>query len=73
MRLEINYKKKIFKTQKYVLAKQYATKQPVGHWRNQKGNKYLESDDVSGMLNSHATIVVLAIYLSWLLIFAFCI
>ena len=51
MRLEINYKKKICKTQKYVLAKQYATKQPVGHWRNQKGNKYLESDENKSKIN----------------------
>ena len=26
-------------------AKQYATKQPMGHWRNQRGNKkYLETN-----------------------------
>ena len=38
MRLEINYKKKNFKKHKHVEAKQYATKQPMDHWRNQKGN-----------------------------------
>ena len=40
MRLEINYKKKKTncKNHKYMVAKQYATKQPMDHWRNQGGN-----------------------------------
>ena len=41
MRIEINYQKNIAKN---VEAKQYVTKQPMGHWRNQRGNKkYLET------------------------------
>ena len=51
MRPEINYKKKKIKTQKYVLAKQHATKQPVGHWRNQRENKYLESNENKSKIN----------------------
>ena len=35
MRLEINYKKKTEKHE-HVEAKQYATKQPKAHWRNQR-------------------------------------
>ena len=31
MRLEINYKKKNWKNHTYMEAKQYATKQPIGH------------------------------------------
>ena len=31
-----NYKKRSIKTHKYVEAKQYATKQPMNHWGNQK-------------------------------------
>ena len=38
MRLEINYKKKC-KKYKHMEAKQYATKQPRDHWRNQRGNQ----------------------------------
>ena len=34
MRLEINHKKK----HKHMEAKQYATKQPMDHWINQRGN-----------------------------------
>ena len=26
-------------------AKQYATKQPMANWRNQRGNKYVETND----------------------------
>ena len=45
MRLEINYKKKLQK-HKHVEAKQYATKQPMYHWRNQRGNqKILETSE----------------------------
>ena len=41
MRIKINYKKNIAKN---VEAKQYVTKQPMDHWRNQRGNKnYLET------------------------------
>ena len=36
MRIKINYKKNIAKN---VEAKQYVTKQPMDHWRNQRGNK----------------------------------
>ena len=38
MRLEINYKKKNGKIHQLLVAKQYAIKQPMDHWRNQKGN-----------------------------------
>ena len=31
MRLEINYKEKNWKNHTYMEAKQYATKQPIGH------------------------------------------
>ena len=46
MRLEINYKKKV-KKHKDMEAKPYATKQPMDHWRNQRGNlkKYLETNE----------------------------
>ena len=37
MRWEINYKK--IKNTKHMAAKQYATEQPMDHWRNQSGNK----------------------------------
>ena len=38
-RLEINYKKKTAQKHKHVETKQYATKQPMDHWRSQRGNK----------------------------------
>ena len=38
-RLEINYKEKTAKTHKHMKAKQYATNQPTGHWRNQRRNQ----------------------------------
>ena len=45
MRLEINCKKTVKKKQqqntKYMETKQYVTKQPMDHWRNQGGNKKL--------------------------------
>ena len=48
MRLEINYKKKTVKNTKMwrLNNKQYSTKQPMGHWRNQRRNKkkYLETN-----------------------------
>ena len=37
IRLDINYKKKT-KKYKYIAAKQYVTKQPTDHLRNQRGN-----------------------------------
>ena len=39
LRLDINYKEKNYKKHKHVEAKQYAAKQPMDHWRNQRGNK----------------------------------
>ena len=45
MRLEINYKKKNnCKKYKHMEAKQYATEQPIGHWKNQRGNKKKPGD-----------------------------
>ena len=45
MRLEINYKKeKTVKIHKHVKTKQYATKQPICHWRNQRGNHKIPRD-----------------------------
>ena len=41
MRLETKYKKKLQKKDqpnKHVKVRQYATKQPMDHWRNQRGN-----------------------------------
>ena len=38
IRLEINNKKKLQKKYKHVETKQHATKQPIDHWRNQRGN-----------------------------------
>ena len=38
MRLDINYRKKNCKKYKHMEAKQYATKEPRDHWRNQRGN-----------------------------------
>lgn len=41
MRLEINYKANL--RNKHMEAKQYANKQPMNHWRNQREiEKYLE-------------------------------
>ena len=39
IRLEINYKKKSCKKHKHIEAKQYVINQPMGHQRNQIGNK----------------------------------
>ena len=36
MRLEINYKKKNLQKHKHMEIKQYATKQPMDHWKNQE-------------------------------------
>ena len=44
MRLHINYEKKNYKEHRNVKAKQYATKQPMDQWRNQRGNKKLPRD-----------------------------
>ena len=45
MRLEINYKKETKKL-KHVEAKQYATKQPMDHWRNEREIKrYLDTNE----------------------------
>ena len=44
MRLEINYRKENCKRHKYVEAKQYSTKQPMGHWRNWRGNQKIPQD-----------------------------
>ena len=41
MGLEINYRKIYCKKHKHVEAKQYATKQPMDHLRNQRGNQKL--------------------------------
>ena len=50
MRLEINYRKKNCKKHKHMEAKQYVTKQPMGHWRNQKEIKnYQETNDNENM------------------------
>ena len=47
IRLEINYKQQQSKhthTHTHTEAKQYATQQPMGHWRNQKEyQKYLDT------------------------------
>ena len=46
MRLEINDKKKNCKKHKHMETKQYATKQPMDHWRNQEeAKKYLDTDE----------------------------
>ena len=46
MRWEINYTEKTSKKHKHMTAKQYATKQPLVHWRNQKKfKKYLETNE----------------------------
>ena len=44
--LEINYKKRNCKKRKHkhMEAKQYATKQPMDHWRNQRGNLKIPRD-----------------------------
>ena len=52
MRLEINYKKKICKEHKHVEAKQCATKQPMDHWRNQRGNQKILRDKRQGRANN---------------------
>ena len=39
IKLEISYKKKTGKKHKHMEAKQHTTKQPMGQWRNQGGNK----------------------------------
>ena len=44
MRLEINYNNKIAKNHILLEAKEYATKQPKDHWRNQRGNQMILSD-----------------------------
>ena len=46
MRLEVTYKKKKkpWKIHKYLEAKQYATKQPMDHWGNQRINKKIPGD-----------------------------
>ena len=38
-RLEINYKEKTRKKPKLLEGKQYANKQPMDQWRNQRGNQ----------------------------------
>ena len=49
MRLEINYKKHC-KIHNHVGDEQYATQQPVDHWRNQRGNKkYLRANEDKNM------------------------
>ena len=42
MRLEINYRKKDCEKHKHMEVNQYATKQPMDHWRNKK---YLETNE----------------------------
>ena len=44
MRLDIYYKKKNYKKHKHMAAKQYAIKQPMDHWRNQRGNQNIPKD-----------------------------
>ena len=44
LRLEINYQKKKLKKHKHVEAKQYITKQPMHHQRNQRGNQKIPTD-----------------------------
>ena len=44
MRPGINYKEKKSKNHKRVEAKQYATKQPMDHFRNQTGNQKIPGD-----------------------------
>ena len=39
LRLDINYKEKNCKKHKHMEIKQHISKQPMGYWRNQKGNK----------------------------------
>ena len=43
VKLENNYKKKLFK-HKDMEAKQYATKKPIDHWRNERGNQKIPKD-----------------------------
>ena len=44
MRLEINYRGKKRKKHKHMEAKQYITKEPRDHWRNQRGNQKIPRD-----------------------------
>ena len=44
MRLEINYKERKTVKNRHVEAKQYVTKQPTDHWRNQRGNHKMPRD-----------------------------
>ena len=44
MRLEINYWGKKCKKQKHIEAKQFVTKLPRDHWRNQRGNQTIPRD-----------------------------
>ena len=44
MRFEINHKKKNCKKHKNMEVKQYATKQPMDHQRNQRGNRKIPRD-----------------------------
>ena len=43
MSLKINYKRKLLKNTN-IAAKQYATKQPMDHWRNQRGYQKIPRD-----------------------------
>ena len=47
MRLEVNYKGKNYKKWKYMEGNQYATKQPMDHWKKIKEEikKYLETNE----------------------------
>ena len=48
MRLEINYNEKLQKKKKKptnMEVKQYASKQPREHWKNQKGNQNVPGDE----------------------------
>ena len=38
-------RRKYSKKHKYVAAKQYATKPPLDHWKDQRGNKYLKTNE----------------------------
>ena len=44
MRLEISYRGKNTKKHKHMKVKQYATKQTMGHWKNQDGYQILSVD-----------------------------
>ena len=45
LRLQIEYKHITAKKHKHEKSKQHVTKQPVDHWRNQRGNRYLETNE----------------------------